>query len=305
MKLIDFLNTRFGIGFALSIARYCPPRVGYGVARFIAKRITAHDRSEMVRAMRANLWVVGGRHQCADELDFTVREILANAGRCHYDFYHNLGNPVACARLVEFDERMTAVIERMREAKEGTVVVSPHMSNFDLTARVIVESGVRAQLITLNHAAAAYRRQDNLRRGPQMDVTPVSLHALRLAIQTLRSGGSIFTGADRPIPGSKHTLNFFGRPAALPVHHIYLATKVNVPVAVVGVRRAEDGVYHVTSSELITMQQHADKETATVRNAEHVLNIAADYIRSTLRQWSMFYPVWPEAIDELERAEQT
>jgi len=234
-------------------------------------------------------------------MDEAVRQVLRNAGRCLYDFYHNLNKPEVDARLVAFDENTLRLLNRMRDSTEGVVVVSPHLSNFDLAVRTAVQTGIRTQILTLNNGAPAYQLQDLLRRNGDLTVTPVSLRAMKMAAHRLREGGSIVTGIDRPLPRSRYKPSFFGRATALPVHHICLALKVNVPISVISIRRNEDGLYHVSSSGLITLRRYPNRTDEIIRNAEHILNIAAGYIRQTPEQWSMFHPVWPEAVEEMEK----
>jgi hypothetical protein len=47
------------------------------------------------------------------------------------------------------------------------------------------------------------------------------------------------------------------------------------------------------------MRPCPDLYTATVENAEKVLSAAEAFILQAPRQWSMFYSVWPEVIDEV------
>ena len=107
------------------------------------------------------------------------------------------------------------------------------------------------------------------------------------------------TGLDRPFPELKLRVRFFGRPAPLPTAHVYMALKAKVPVVVVAPVLQSDGRYHILASEFITMQPHPDRDTELVQNAERVLLEVEDIIREHPHQWSMVYPIWPEAIAEM------
>jgi phosphatidylinositol dimannoside acyltransferase len=254
--------------------------------------------------VRVNQWVAGGCRQSGRELDDIVRAVLSNHACFLYDFFHNLNDPAAAKRLVTFDQAAQDMLDRMQEAKEGTIVVSPHLGNFDLSTQAAVGTRIRAQIITLNHTSGAYRVQDALRRRPNIEVTPASPGALRQALQRLGTGGTVITGVERPLPGSRYNPAFFGRPAPLPVHHVYLALKANVPIWVISARRLKNGTYTVKSSGPIRMKRYPDRQTDILRNAERILDVAADYIREAPDQWSMFYPVWPEAAAELQDVER-
>ena len=107
----------------------------------------------------------------------------------------------------------------------------------------------------------------------------------------------MLTGIDRPIPEPKACPRFFGRPAALPMHHVFLAAKAQVPVMVMVTIQQPDGKYHVMTSEPIEMDPHPDREVEALQNAEKVLRVAARYIQKAPQQWSVSLPVWPETLD--------
>lgn len=105
------------------------------------------------------------------------------------------------------------------------------------------------------------------------------------------------TGIDRPIPSPQVCPLFFGRPAALHMHHVFLATQAQVPIVVAATTLQGDGKYHVFASECIEMDSHPDAATAMLRNAEKVLSIAEEFIRPVPQQWSVPLPVWPQVMD--------
>ena len=54
------------------------------------------------------------------------------------------------------------------------------------------------------------------------------------------------------------------------------------------------------ASGLIEMKRCPNRTDEILNNAQHILDITADYIRQAPEQWSMFHPVWPEAAKEME-----
>jgi lauroyl/myristoyl acyltransferase len=44
------------------------------------------------------------------------------------------------------------------------------------------------------------------------------------------------------------------------------------------------------------MEPDDDLHKEILKNAEPVLEVAAGYIRQAPTQWSMYYPLWPEAL---------
>ncbi len=109
------------------------------------------------------------------------------------------------------------------------------------------------------------------------------------------------TGIDRPIPNPDVQPRFFGRPAALPIHHIFLAMKAHVPIVITVANLQKDEKYHVFASDLIEMDSYSDRETSVLRNAEKVLTTAEEFIRRCPQQWSVPLPVWPQTLDLVPR----
>jgi KDO2-lipid IV(A) lauroyltransferase len=129
-----------------------------------------------------------------------------------------------------------------------------------------------------------------------MNLLPVSVEVFRQAIEYLGRGGVVLTGIDRPAPEPLARPRFFGRPAALPMHHIFLAAKAHVPVRIIATNLHPDGKYHIFTSDLIEMDHDPDREKERIANAEKVLNIAESFIRRAPQQWTMLLPVWPETL---------
>jgi KDO2-lipid IV(A) lauroyltransferase len=153
--------------------------------------------------------------------------------------------------------------------------------------------------LSLSQPGSGYRWQNELRSEWGIDMAPASMASLLEAARRLRAGGTVISGLDRPLPGSKYRPRFFGRPAALSAMHVFLALKTNVPIYVLAAVMRPDGVYAIKGSEPVQMVPRPDRHTELIYNAERVLAVAEDFIRLAPYQWSMFYPVWPEALEEV------
>jgi KDO2-lipid IV(A) lauroyltransferase len=299
-RLQRVVNSEFGVSLALGLGRTVPPRLGYPLARFVADRIAGRPTVEMVKVVRANQWVVHGAQASEQQLDCAVRETFRHTARCIYDLYHNQSSKEAMLRLIDITPDVAAMIERTRSRREGTMIVGVHMSNFDMVLQAAGMYGLDVQGISQPQPEGGYRLQNALRRQHGLEITPASVASLKRAVERLRAGGSVLTGLDRPNPDGKYRPNFFGRPASLPVHHIYLAMKAQVPVYVFAATFGADGRYHIHAAGPILMRPYDDHRTAVERNAEAVLQVAENFIRQAPQQWSMFFPVWPEALQEIQ-----
>jgi phosphatidylinositol dimannoside acyltransferase len=301
MNLQDFLNSRAAVALSLGLSSAIPPWMGYPVSRWLADRISSRKKTDPVRAVRANQWVIHHQKVKGQELDTLVRNVFRSSGRSLYDFYHYLKRPEVVKEMVEFEPSFRECFERARQETNATFFVAPHISNFDLIGRAMVLHGLPLHILSYPQPPGGYRRQNELRLLPGLKVTPMSVEALQQASKTLRSNGALITGVDRPLPveEAKYTPSFFGMPAAMPVFHIRLALKHKIPLTVLGARRRSDGSYTVWASDPIEMKPHPDLIEETVRNAENVLTVIAKFICQAPDQWAMYYPVWPETLPSI------
>jgi KDO2-lipid IV(A) lauroyltransferase len=149
-------------------------------------------------------------------------------------------------------------------------------------------------VLTIANPQGGRQMEYEIRKRTGMNLVPASLASMRQAATHLQHGGLVVTGMDRPISEPRIRPRFFGRPAALPMHPIYLALKAGVPLRVLYVTLQADRKYYVRSSELIEMERHPDREIESLQNTETVLSIAEKFIRQAPGQWSVALPVWPD-----------
>lgn len=297
MKFQDILNSRYGTELALWLGRTLPPKLGYAIAHHLGGVLGRNKKFSQAQAVRANQWVVHSGNLHPGELDKLTVTTFRNSGRFLYDFFHNLRNPEAVLAMMEFQPSFLRYLER--NGKESQLMVCPHLTNTDLIGRAAALSGLNMQVLSYPQPPGGYRLTNEIRREVGMDVTPMSVTSLRQATVRLQNKGTVLTGIDRPVNDRKYQPIFFGRPAALPVTHVRLALKLKIPVIVISGYLKPNGNYVVWASDPIPMRPHPDLQTETVRNAEAILEVVADAIRKVPEQWAMYYPVWPEALNEL------
>ena len=295
-KLQNFFTSPFGVGNALFLSRIIPRWLGYPVANFISDRITAFGNTLPVRAVRANQWVVSGETLTAPELDAMARRVYRYKARALYDYYHDLGNSKRVMERVRFSPMMEAHLERMQKAEQGTMLVIPHVGNFDEAGHALAVKGLRFQVLSYPHPSAGYRWENRLRKLAGMEVTPMSIESMRQAKHRLLEGGVVLTGMDRPLEETNYRPRFFGRPAPVPVAYIGMALQTRVPVIVIGVFTQPGNTLLIDASERIEMVPHADREQEILQNTERVLQAAEDMILRAPEEWVMFYPVWPDTL---------
>jgi KDO2-lipid IV(A) lauroyltransferase len=297
ISLQQIINSSLSLRLVSALAQRLPPRAGYPFASFVADLLARQRDSKVVRAIRLNQWVATGETLTGKALDQVVRATLRHSARCLFDLYHYIDNPEATRQLIVFEPSFQRQAERAEFEPRGLMIVGVHLSNFDLILQWVCKQGLKPLAVTLPEPQGGRRLEYEIRKRTGMNIIPASVGALRMAIKHLQQGGMVVTGIDRPIPEPEARPRFFGRPAALPMHHIFLATKARVPVIVAVANLQEDEKYHVFASDPLEMDPHPDPKVAALRNAEKVLATAEEFIRRYPQQWSVPLPVWPQIME--------
>lgn len=290
-------DSPFVIKLISTLGRLLPLKLGHSLADYVAGRLAERKDSPMIRAIRANQWVARGETQDKEALDQAVYETLRNSARSIFDLYHYTLNPRSASRLMVLDPATQQLVRRPEFERRGLMVVGIHLSNPDLVLQGLCSQGLRILVLTIPDPQGGRRTEYERRKKSGINIVPASVGTLRQSLRHLQQGGVVLTGIDRPITSPRARPRFFGRPAALPTHHIFLATKAQVPVMLMVANLQADGKYHILTSDLIEMDPDPDQETGTIRNAEKVLNLAENFIRQVPQQWSVSLPVWPDTLD--------
>ena len=299
MNLQETINSRFGIGAALLIAKIIPPRLGILLSKKAARFLASKKTSPMVQSVRANQWIVSNQTMNEEELDSITLKTFQHTAYCIYDLYHNMNKPQIIKERVQLSPSLVALLDQRVKCGEGTVIVAPHLSNFDLAGRAMALNGYRILALSYPQPKGGYQWQNDLRRDYGIDIIPMSFSALRTAKERLLDDEMILTGLDRPMPQSNYHPKFFGYPCNVPVTYAKIALQTNSKMIVVACVGKDDGDYVIDHSPLITLVHHADSVKELEINAESALAAAENFIRQRPHQWSMFFPVWPWSIEKM------
>lgn len=299
IDLQQLINSSISLRLASALARSMPPRPGYRIACGIAALMARRRNSGLIRAVRANQWVVSGGTLDARALDQAVQRALRYSAHSLFDLYHYLHDHEATRRLIVFDQSFQPILQRREREARGLVIAGLHLSSFDLILQWLCKDDMKLLVLTIPDPQGARRVEYELRRQSGMNLIPASVAAFRQALRHLQKGGMVLTGIDRPVENPDLEPHFFGYPAALPVHHVFLAARAHVPIVITVAYLQPDGTYHVFASDPIEMDACSNPEQTMLHNTEKVLVAAEEYIRRAPQQWSVPLPVWPRLIDRV------
>jgi len=292
MKAQGVLGSAPGMMLGIAIARATPKRFGYWLAARIA-RFSARRRNNLFCTLRTNLAHVLPPESAPEELDAAAERVIYHAGVSYYDMFRaGVDDYVAGRAPIRYDpvewERTLDVLNDGR----GTVLVGPHVGNFDLAAQWIAAQGVEIQALSLADPTTGNRMQNWLRRRRGMLVTPISMSALRAAVARLRKGGVVLTGVDRPVSPDDEPVQFFDAPARLPDGHVRLALQTDAWVVAASCVLEPDGCWVLHVPPPLEMERTGNREADVRRNVRRVLEVIEGLIRLAPDQWEMFEPVW-------------
>jgi phosphatidylinositol dimannoside acyltransferase len=290
MKVQDILGSPVGLWLGMIIGRTVPPRLGYGLSRRIA-RWMRRNRYDMFRVLRENISHVVPE---ADDkaLDDMAEEAVYHTGCGYFDMFHYRPEDLVARGVLEYDPAEWEMAAHMFSDPRGTVVVGPHLSNFDLMAQWFVAQGFELHALSLATPDRGDRMMNTLRRDRGILVTPISVHSLRDAMRRLRQGGTVITGVDRPADYNEDKTLFFDAPAPVPRGHIRLAMQTGARVLVVYCTRHPEGHYRLRFLPPMDMDRTGDRAHDIELNTRRVLVLIEEAIRAAPEQWIMLAPAW-------------
>jgi phosphatidylinositol dimannoside acyltransferase len=277
------------------LGRHTPPRVGHGFAR-LAAGLVCRTKPAVYHILTANLRQVLGPDAGETVVRRTTCQAFYLAVRSYYDLYHTLArSTVAVGDSIDLPESTQATLHEIEHAGKGTVVVLPHLGNFDLVGQALAMHVSGFLAISLPNPPPGFELTNELRRQGGIEVIPLSAAALRQAIARLRQGGIVAFGGDRPVSALDEPVPFFGRPARLPSGAVRLALKTGarivVAYCVMDIQAGKNTLYLEPPLEMI---HTGSREEEVAVNMGRVVHAFEQAIRRWPEQWLMFVPVWPE-----------
>jgi lauroyl/myristoyl acyltransferase len=290
----SILSTGPAVRLGLLIGQHLPPRIGYGIADFIAG-VIVRAKTGTYRNVCGNLRHVLGAQVDDRVLHRTVYKVFAHAGRAYYDFYRAVNwSREELVEAVQVPEHYIDLMQTQSARGQGIFVLGLHMSNFDLALVSLAARGMPTQVLSLPDPGQGYRVQDRLRASVGIEVTPISPASLRLAIRRLERGWLVFTGVDRPVTGEHEPIEFFGHPSNLSTGPARLALMSGATVLVAGCHRDPHTRYSIDFTGPLEMVQMRDRRRAVRVNAQRIAHVLEGLVRARPEQWLMFHSVWPQ-----------
>jgi KDO2-lipid IV(A) lauroyltransferase len=299
MDLRNIFNSAEALRFGHWLGRHMPLGVGLRLADGATRALARRRESALMQTLQNNFRVALGPDASEDQVYQMARAALRHAGMAYFDLYHALGvGPESFLAAVRSTPLTDYYIDEMLRQERGTVVVTVHMSNFDLAGLAFAYRGLHLNVLAYARPTSGYDMQNKVRLKGGINLMPIDVGALRRSLEALRAGELVVTGIDRPDPfAGGEWLPFFGKPARLPVGHVRLALQTGAPVVVAHCEyRPTDHSYVLHVSRWLEMEHVGSRQENILHNARRVVAVGEELIRAKPEQWLMFYPVWEEEL---------
>jgi KDO2-lipid IV(A) lauroyltransferase len=298
MGLLEWARARGAVELGLWFSQHSPRWAGYGVSRLFADAV-AYLKPVVYQTVRKNLAQVLGADADETTLRSVVHHIFDHAGRTYYDFFRAIGEPQSVlANSVRISPDLVQFIRTETGSGRGVLLLGAHMSNFDLGLLALGARGLPSLILSLGEPDDGFGLLNDLRQMDGVEVASVSAGALRAAIERLKGGGMVITGADRPVAEERSLVPFFGRPSRLPLGPARLALMTSATVLLGVCYHDEHNGYVLDVSGPIEMVRSGNRRRDMLDSTRRLAEVMERYIRARPEQWMMFHPMWDEDNDE-------
>ena len=282
----------------MSASRVVPIGLSNRLA-WIAAGLVCQLKPRVYHVARSNLTAVLGQGVEARTIDRALHRVFYTTIKGHLELYRALElPPEELLSMVDVPESTRQAIDAMWNRECGTILVMPHLGNFDLGGQALARLMPEMQLLSLPNPPAGFQLANEIRTRTGVSVTPLTPAALRQAIKLLRRGGVVSVAGDRPVSELDEPVPFFGRPARVPSGHVRLALKTGASI-VMGyfAYLPETKRYTAHFESPLEMIRTGNREQDVQVNMRRVLDVLEGFIRNWPEQWQMYVPVWPELLE--------
>ncbi len=285
-----------GYGLVSSLMRILPVDVASGLGGWLLQRLgplTGVDKT-----VRRNLRLAFPEMSEA-ERDRIRKAQWDNVGRYFAEFPITDRLTVKSGRVeVVGGERLKAIAEH----GPAMVLVSGHLSNFEIMASVIMDAGIDC-IITFRAANNPYFNQaaiDSRRRYGVNVLASKSSDGIREMLQALARGQSVAILNDQKNNRGVASL-FFGQPVHTATGPTKLALRAGGKVQPMSVQRLKGARFRVTAHEPIEINQTGDRQADVEAGVRKITEFIEARVRERPEEWFWVHKRWAdEAYARLE-----
>lgn len=276
----------------LSAARHLPTPISSGLAQMIGASYYAFASNRPEVVTENFLPAVNGDFVRAEKL---TRELFQNFAQKLVDLWrYESGIPIEHL----FGRRTgLEIFESAQQQKQGVLIVTPHLGNWEFGAPILARRGIRLLVITMEEPdphLTAMRKASRERWGIETLVIGNNPFAFIEVIRRLEAGQVVALLVDRPHPANAVTVELFGKPFAASVAPAELARATGCKVVPVYLPRLADGYAAFTLPEIEYERSALRPVEARQALAQKIICAFEPVILEHLSQWYHFVPLWAQ-----------
>ena len=276
-----------------------PVRMLYAIARAFSDGFYL-ARADTRKAVASNMRRVLGPEAGEREVRRATREVFRNIGRYYAELLHIQRLDIQAFTRDRLDiEGVEHLIAAQRSGR-GAVIVGVHFGNPEMSVQGVAAAGLSVLGFTEPLEPPALSDFTNSLRSRHGHVyRTIGYRSIREAIQRLKGGGLVAVLLDRDVSGTGTPMPFFGAEAKIPIGGIDLALRTGADLILAKSWRLPGYRFRVQIEPPLEVIRTGDMDADVRANAERVLGMLEEQIRSDPGQWAVLESIWPQ--NERER----
>jgi lauroyl/myristoyl acyltransferase len=176
---------------------------------------------------------------------------------------------------------------------KGLIILSAHVGNFSVVARLPAALGYRSAIIAEEvRPAALFNYMARLRAAMGIEVIPPGREAVRRIFRLLRANGILLVAGDRDVAGQGMPVEFFGDETTLPFGPVLLAMRSGAPIVPAYTLRLGHRRSVVVLQEPLDLIRTGDWDADLRVNVQRMAAALERMILQDPGQWAVLQRVW-------------
>lgn len=185
-------------------------------------------------------------------------------------------------------------VERARTEGCGVIIVSGHIGNFSVMAKLPATLGMKTGLIAERvEPPELFNYMVRLRSAMGIQVIPPDAGSLRRILSLLNGNGILLLAADRDITNQGLSVTLFGEETRLPSGPVTLAMRTGATLIPAFTNRREDGMSVVELRKPIELIKTGDRDYDVSINMHRLARQLESMIAVDPGQWAVLQRIWP------------
>jgi KDO2-lipid IV(A) lauroyltransferase len=273
------------------VARALPPALGRGMARTVARAMTACWPAKR-RQVERNLRRASRGSLDGAALRQAAGRLFANYARYWHEMFR-LREDIAGIEAAVDSTGYEHVAGPQAEGR-GVILALPHLGNWDAAGAWLAGRGhaltVVAETLEPKRLFDWFAAE---RRALGMEVVPLGPDAMVAVLGALKRGHVVCLVCDRDITGDGIDVELFGEPTTMPGGPALLALRTGAPLLPVGVSFLPDDRHRVDIHSPVAAVRQGRLRDDVARVTQDLARRFEGLIGAAPDQWLIMQPVWP------------